>query len=177
MKEIEVEILKPMRILLGGAVDVFMVFREIGSDRTCSMNLTDYTATVLYAAIETKGEPWPTPHSIILDMLKDVGGVINKIIVDRFEDSFFKASIHVTYGNGETKIMDATPPDAAILAVRVGCPVLMNDDFLKSNDRVNNILEQYQRISSNTPKKEDSLSEETALELFKRLNVKKDKMN
>ena len=63
---------------------------------------------------------------------------VDRVVIDRFEDGVYKASVYVINNKVETKI-DCRPSDAVSLALKLETPVYVEDDVLtcKCIDRTN----------------------------------------
>ena len=81
------------------------------------------------------GEPFERPltHDLIVDMVAEFGGAIDRIRVDDVRDGTFFAKIDgEQYRNGEPRelVFDARPSDAIALAIRFDCPIEVADEVI-----------------------------------------------
>jgi bifunctional DNase/RNase len=86
------------------------------------------------------GEPSERPltHDLLVDMMTELSGVIDKVRIDDLTDGTFYAKVDlVRYENGEPDkfVFDARPSDGLALAVRVGCPITVTDEVLDDAGR------------------------------------------
>ncbi len=83
-------------------------------------------------ALEMQGEKFPRPltHDLMVDMIEALGGEIEKVVVSDLRDNSYFAVIHVKHGNKVLEI-DARPSDSLALAVRVNCPIFVDEVVLK----------------------------------------------
>lgn len=82
-----------------------------------------------------RGEPFDRPltHDLLVDMVAEFGGAIDRVRVDDLADGTFYAKIDAEqYHGGERKhlVFDARPSDALALALRVDCSVIVSDAVL-----------------------------------------------
>ena len=81
------------------------------------------------------GEPFERPltHDLLVEMVTEFGGAIDRVRIDDLADGTFYAKIDAErYENGrpERFVFDARPSDAVALAVRVDCPIVVGDEVL-----------------------------------------------
>jgi bifunctional DNase/RNase len=81
------------------------------------------------------GEPFERPlsHDLLVSVLTEFGGAIDKVRIDDIADGTFYAKIDAErYDDGEPQpfVFDARPSDALALAVRVECPIEVSDAVL-----------------------------------------------
>ena len=81
------------------------------------------------------GEPFERPltHDLLVSVLTEFGGAIDRVRIDDLADGTFYAKIDAErYEDGEPRpfVFDARPSDAIALAVRVECPIEVSDAVL-----------------------------------------------
>ncbi len=83
-------------------------------------------------ALEMQGEKFPRPltHDLMVNMLKLLGAEVEKIVVSDLKENSYYALIYIKY-NGKTVSIDARPSDSLALAVRVHCPIFIDEKVLK----------------------------------------------
>ena len=77
----------------------------------------------------------PLTHDLLLEMLTELGGAIDKVIVDDLSKGTFYAKIYPQrYVDGEpnTFTFDARPSDAIAMAIRAECPILLSESVIDS---------------------------------------------
>ncbi|RLM57510.1 bifunctional nuclease family protein [Halobellus sp. Atlit-31R] len=75
----------------------------------------------------------PLTHDLLVEMLIEFGGAIDRVRIDDVADGTFYAKIDAErYDDGEAQrfVFDARPSDAVALAVRVDCPIEVSDVVL-----------------------------------------------
>lgn len=68
----------------------------------------------------------PLTHDLLVEMVTDIGGAIDRIRIDDLSDGTFYAKIDVERfrdGEREKFVFDARPSDGIAIAVRVQCPI------------------------------------------------------
>lgn len=83
-------------------------------------------------AMEMQGEKFPRPltHDLIVTFLKEVGAEIEKVVVNDLKESNYYALIYLKH-QGKTVAVDARPSDSLALAVRVRCPIYIDESVLQ----------------------------------------------
>ena len=87
-----------------------------------------------------EGRPFDRPltHDLFIEMLTEFGGAIDRIRIDALADDTFLAKIDADrYADGDRSELtfDARPSDAIALALRVDCPILVEDAVLDEAGR------------------------------------------
>lgn len=83
-----------------------------------------------------EGEPFERPlsHDLLLELLTEFGGAVNRVRIDDLIDGTFYAKVDVERyeeGRPERFVFDARPSDALALAVRVDCPIVVTDEVVE----------------------------------------------
>ncbi|MBG0789627.1 MAG: bifunctional nuclease family protein [Desulfovibrionaceae bacterium] len=71
----------------------------------------------------------PMTHDLLLNVIGQMGGTVNRVEITDIEDGTFFAEIVVDMRE-ETLRIDSRPSDAIALAVRAECPILAGEDVL-----------------------------------------------
>lgn len=90
----------------------------------------DFEAESIYCILNKIQSPRPMTYDFISGIINYLDEVnIDRVVVDRFEDGVYKASVFVNC-NKEEKQIDCRPTDAVSLALRMNIPVYVEDDIL-----------------------------------------------
>lgn len=92
----------------------------------------DQAKAIQYAL---EGIPFERPltHDLLVEMVTDFGGAIDRVRIDDLADGTFYAKIDVERfvdGSRERFVYDARPSDGIALSVRVDCPIEVADSVL-----------------------------------------------
>jgi bifunctional DNase/RNase len=74
----------------------------------------------------------PLTHDLLANSVAALGGEIDRIVINDLADGTYYAQVLVLQGDEEVTI-DARPSDAVALAVRVGCPIFIEEHVLERN--------------------------------------------
>ncbi len=80
----------------------------------------------------------PFTHDLLVEMVTDFGGAIDRVRIDDLADGTFYAKIDVerfTDGDRRRFVYDARPSDGIALALRVDCPIELDDAVLDAAGR------------------------------------------
>jgi len=90
-----------------------------------------YEANAIALEIEKVSTPRPMTHDLIRNLLIGFGAGIRKVVVNELKDDTFFAVIWVDR-DGELMSVDSRPSDALALALRLDCPIYVDESVLKS---------------------------------------------
>ncbi len=91
-----------------------------------------YEANAIALEIEKIATPRPMTHDLIKQLLLGLNFSIHKVVVSELKDDTFYALIWLER-EGEMIAMDARPSDALALALRMDCPIYVEDEVLKNS--------------------------------------------
>lgn len=91
-----------------------------------------YEANAIQLEIEKVVTPRPMTHDLIKSVLLGLQAHVQKIVVTNIKDDTFYAVIWVER-EGQMISIDARPSDALALALRIDCPIYVDDIVLNSS--------------------------------------------
>ncbi|OIO37789.1 MAG: hypothetical protein AUJ71_04365 [Candidatus Omnitrophica bacterium CG1_02_49_16] len=94
-------------------------------------------------ALEIQGERFPRPltHDLAVNLVKELGGEIEKVVVSDLKENSYYALIYIKH-NGRVLTLDARPSDALALAVRVHCPIYIDEKVLNKCPQIDRPISQ-----------------------------------
>jgi bifunctional DNase/RNase len=95
-----------------------------------------YEANAIALEIEKVQTPRPMTHDLLKNVLLGLQVSVRKIVVNDLKDDTFYALIWMER-DGQIFAIDSRPSDALALALRLDCPIFVEDHVLKSS-RVTN---------------------------------------
>ncbi|WP_276271103.1 bifunctional nuclease family protein [Haloarcula litorea] len=86
------------------------------------------------------GEPFERPltHDLLVEMVAEFGGAIDRVRIDDLADGTFYAKIDTeqyTEDRRKEMVFDARPSDGIAVALRVDCPVVVTDEVVDAAGR------------------------------------------
>lgn len=80
--------------------------------------------------------PRPLTHDLLLTSVKQLGWEVQKVVVSDIKENTFYARVHVTDGK-KVEQLDSRPSDAIAIAVRAGCPILVDESVFERCQTLN----------------------------------------
>jgi bifunctional DNase/RNase len=109
-----------------------VILKDVGSTNVLPIWVGIYEANAIALEIEKVSTPRPMTHDLIKTLLVGLDAGIQKVVVNELKDDTFFAVIWVQR-NGELISVDSRPSDALALALRLDCPIFVEDTVLKSS--------------------------------------------
>jgi bifunctional DNase/RNase len=122
-----------------------VILKDVCSAHVLPIWVGIYEANAIALEIEKVSTPRPMTHDLIKTLLVGLEAGIKKVVVNELKDDTFFAVIWVQR-NGELISVDSRPSDALALALRLDCPIFVDDSVLKSSRLANNVAE---KVSTN----------------------------
>ncbi len=92
-----------------------------------------YEASAIASEIEKQATPRPMTHDLIRNLLFGLEAAVKKIVVSDLKDDTFYAVIWLERA-GELISIDSRPSDALAIALRMDCPIYVDDAVLKTRE-------------------------------------------
>jgi bifunctional DNase/RNase len=108
-----------------------VVLKGIDSEAILPIWIGAYEANAIALEIEKVVPQRPMTHDLIRNLILELGYHAEKVIVSDLRENTFFASIELSSEDGTNKVtMDARPSDAIALALRVDCPIFVEQNVL-----------------------------------------------
>ncbi|MGE5488563.1 MAG: bifunctional nuclease family protein [bacterium] len=117
-----------------------VILKDVNSNSILPIWVGVYEANAIALEIEKVTTPRPMTHDLIKTMLLGLNTGIKKVVVSDLKDDTFYAVIWLER-NGEVITVDSRPSDALALALRLDCPIFVEDSVLKSSKMANSVSE------------------------------------
>ena len=88
-----------------------------------------FEANAIALQIENVETPRPMTHDLLRNIITDLDGSVDRIVVNDLRDNTFYAVIHLTV-RGERVAVDSRPSDAIALALRTRAPIFVAQSVL-----------------------------------------------
>jgi len=108
-----------------------VILKDVGGGSVLPIWVGIYEANAIALEIEKVSTPRPMTHDLIKTLLVGLDAGIRKVVVNELKEDTFFAVIWVERG-GELISVDSRPSDALALALRLDCPIYVDDSVLKS---------------------------------------------
>ena len=97
-----------------------------------------YEANAIALEIEKVSTPRPMTHDLIRNLLTGVEAKVSKVVVSELRDETFYAVIWLER-DGQAISVDSRPSDALAIALRLDCPIYVEEQVLASSRAAINI--------------------------------------
>jgi uncharacterized protein len=109
-----------------------VILKDVNSNSLLPIWVGVYEANAIALEIEKVATPRPMTHDLIKSLLLGLSTGIRKVVVNDLKDDTFYALIWLER-NGELISVDSRPSDALALALRLDCPIFVEEEVLKSS--------------------------------------------
>ena len=121
-----------------------VILKDVHGNTVLPIWVGIYEANAIALEIEKVSTPRPMTHDLIKSLLLGLNTGVRKVVVNELKEDTFYALIWLER-DGELISVDSRPSDALALALRLDCPIFVDDTVLKSSklaasvsDKVNN---------------------------------------
>jgi hypothetical protein len=126
-----------------------VILKESESETVLPIWVGIYEANAIALEIEKVSTPRPMTHDLLKNLLVGLEATVRKVVVTELRDDTFYAVIWLDR-NGEIISVDSRPSDALALALRMDCPIYVEDEVLKTSKVASNVSD---RVSSDDLRK------------------------
>lgn len=109
-----------------------VVLKELQGSGVLPIWVGVYEAQAIALEIEKVQTARPMTHDLLKNVLTGLNVHVQKVVVSDLKDDTFYALIWMER-EGQTISMDSRPSDALALALRLDCPIFVEDQVLKSS--------------------------------------------
>jgi len=108
-----------------------VILKDANGDTVLPIWVGVYEANAIALEIEKVSTPRPMTHDLIKNVLSGLDAHVHKVVVTELKEETFYAVIWMER-EGRVISVDSRPSDALALALRVDCPIFVEDDVLKT---------------------------------------------
>lgn len=109
-----------------------VILRDASGDTVLPIWVGIFEANAIALEIEKVTTPRPMTHDLVKNVLFGLDATLRKVVVSELKDDTFYAVIWVEKG-GEMISIDSRPSDALALALRLDCPIYVEEQVLKTS--------------------------------------------
>jgi bifunctional DNase/RNase len=118
-----------------------VVLKDAEGDTVLPIWVGVFEANAIALEIEKVTTPRPMTHDLIKNLLTALGGAVHKVVVTELKDDTFYAVIWAEH-EGSIISIDSRPSDALAVALRVDCPIYVEDEVLRTSKQATSMSEQ-----------------------------------
>jgi len=109
-----------------------VILKDVHGNTVLPIWVGVYEANAIALEIEKVSTPRPMTHDLIRNLLIGLNTALRKVVVSELKDDTFYAVIWLDR-DGELISVDSRPSDALALALRLDCPIYVEEAVLKSS--------------------------------------------
>jgi len=126
-----------------------VLLKDVGSETVLPIWVGAYEANAIALEIAKEITPRPMTHDLIKNVLIGLDTLVHKVVVTELKDDTFYAVIWLER-EGRIVSIDSRPSDALALALRMDCPIFVDDEVLKHSKQAANLSD---RVTSDELRK------------------------
>jgi uncharacterized protein len=111
-----------------------VILKDANSDTVLPIWVGIYEANAIALEIEKVSTPRPMTHDLIKNVLTGLDAHVHKVVVTELKEDTFFAVIWMER-EGRVISVDSRPSDALALALRVDCPIFVEDEVLQTSKK------------------------------------------
>lgn len=105
-----------------GPVGVLVLATDHDIDNVLPIFIGLEEATSIAHGLDAEDIGRPLTHELLLDVMEELGGRVEKIVISDIQDGTYYADLHIESPR-DMVVVDARPSDALALAARVNAPI------------------------------------------------------
>jgi uncharacterized protein len=109
-----------------------VILKDVVSDRMLPIWVGASEANAIALEIEKTAPPRPMTHDLLRNIVTQLGASVDRVVVTDLIENTFYAVIELTL-DGRKILIDSRPSDAIALALRVDCPIFVNEDVITNS--------------------------------------------
>ncbi|MGA7906903.1 MAG: bifunctional nuclease family protein [Candidatus Sulfotelmatobacter sp.] len=117
-----------------------VILKDVAGDSVLPIWVGVYEANAIALEMEKVSTPRPMTHDLIKNVLTGLETQVHKVVVTELREDTFYAVIWLERG-GEVVSVDSRPSDALALALRVDCPIFVDEVVLKTSKQAANVAD------------------------------------
>ena len=108
-----------------------VILKDKDGDRVLPIWVGVFEANAIALQIENIATPRPMTHDLLRNVIADLDGRVDRVVISDLKENTFYAIVHLTV-RGERVAIDARPSDAIALALRAHSPILVEESVIDS---------------------------------------------
>jgi hypothetical protein len=127
-------ILRAVRVDVGSSTPLLLL-EEVSGNRVLPIFIGAPEAAAIAYALQGVKAPRPMSHDLLGNVIIALGARVFAAEITELHDNTFYANLRLLRDREEINV-SARPSDAVALALRVGAPILVNDDLMAAEGKV-----------------------------------------
>lgn len=109
-----------------------VILKDVNGEAMLPIWVGAFEANAIALEIEKLPQQRPMTHDLIKNIIIECGYTVRRIVITDLIKNTFYAMLELVK-DGEVMVIDSRPSDAIALALRVDCPIYVNDTVLNSS--------------------------------------------
>ena len=109
-----------------------IILKDVNGDSMLPIWVGAFEANAIAVEIEKLSTQRPMTHDLLKNVIWELGASVRRIIITDLVDNTFYAVIEMVRDN-QVIAIDSRPSDAIALALRVDCPIYVNNEVIKNS--------------------------------------------
>ena len=110
-----------------------VVLKGVDSEAILPIWVGAYEANAIALEIEKIVSPRPMTHDLLRNFIVESGYRIVRVVISDLRENTFYAVIEMVSESGSPMTLDARPSDAIALALRLDCPIYVDESVLRTS--------------------------------------------
>ena len=110
-----------------------IILKDVNSETMLPIWVGAYEANAIALEIEKIAPQRPMTHDLLRNVIQEMGANVERVVVTELRDNTFFAMIIMKDRGGDSFMIDARPSDAIALALRVDCPIFVNEEVIQAS--------------------------------------------
>ena len=127
-------VLRAVRVDVGSSTPLLLL-EEVAGIRVLPIFIGATEATNVAYALQGVESPRPMSHDLMGNIIVALGAQLFAAEITELHDNTFYANLRLLRDREEINV-SARPSDAVALALRVGAPILVNDDLMAAEGKI-----------------------------------------
>jgi len=106
-----------------------IVLKEVDGERKFPIVIGSGEAYAIDRRLKGIATPRPLTHDLLANVIEELGGTIDRIVINNLENHTFFAQIHIKRA-GESIEIDSRPSDAIALGIASNVPIFVAEHVL-----------------------------------------------
>lgn len=118
-----------VRVEIPANTPMVLLQEQTGAHRLLPIYIGSPEAAAIHYALEGAEPPRPLTHDLFVNVLTELGAVLDHVVVTEVRDHTYYAELHLKVGEA-THVVSSRPSDAIALAVRCDAGIFCSDELL-----------------------------------------------
>lgn len=124
--------IEAIRVNLIGSHRV-VILKDVDSERYLPVWIGPAEADAITVQLTDTTPARPLTHDLMVSLLSELGAKVRHVVINDLQQETFYARILLQTRSGAEVSIDSRPSDAINVAVRVKCPIYVEDEIMDAN--------------------------------------------